>query len=244
MASTTRPLAAAISFLVLAPSAQAEERFRLLFNGSFATQSLDYASTRNFTEFAEAGSNTGRFSVDSGIGIDVGLQVNVLKHVGVMASYTRYKQDAGGSFEASLPHPLYFGQPRQASGELPGNSYEESAGHLDVVVSGDTGRLNLSAWGGLSLFTVKGSLLSSVAYTHTYPYDSITISSTPTSAAKDKPKGWNVGAGVDVRLFKHVALGAQVRYSQAKARLSVGELSTEEFDAGGLQAGGGVRIVF
>lgn len=245
--ATKRQLVLALGLLALAEGAAAEDRagrFRLILNGSYDSESLTYSTTRSFTEFVESGSNTGKFSVGSGIGFDGGVQFNVLTHVGIMASVTRYARDQTGAYEAALPHPLYLNQPRRVSGDLPAASYTETAGHFDVVLTGNAGRFDVSGWGGVSVFQIEGRLLSSIQYRHSYPYDAVTITGTPTSPAKDKPKGWNVGAGLDFRVVKHVALGAQVRYSQAKAKLAAGGLETAEFDAGGFQVGGGIRLVF
>jgi opacity protein-like surface antigen len=244
MAPTLRALAVLAIAVAATSTATAEERFKLLVSGAYATKSLEFSNVRSFTDFAETGTSTGSFSVDGGAGFDAGLQFNVTKHLGVMASLTQFSRDETGHYEASLPHPLYFDRPRGPSGDLPTASYKETAGHFDLALTGNAGRWEFSGWGGVSLFQVETRVLASVQYQQTYPYDEVTVTGTPTSVVKDKPTGYNVGGGLDCRIAKHFAVGAQIRYSQAKVKLTLDNAAATEFDAGGFQAGGGLRFVF
>ncbi len=237
-------LGAAALVVAVAPAASAREHVKALLTGLYGGRVLDFSDTRTFTEFAETGTNTGTFSVPKGSGVGVAVQVAVFEHVGLMAGYTKSSRDQTGTYSASLPHPLYLGQPREVSGDLPTSSFSESAFSVDLFATTRTGRLDVSAWAGASFFAVEGRLLSSVQYSHSYPYDTVSVTSTPVTTTKDSPTGFDVGAGLDYRLVAHVALGVEVRYSGAKARLESGALSTAEFDIGGFRMGGGLRLIF
>src|SRR6185295_3169190 len=121
---------------------------------------------------------------------------------------------------------------------------KETAGHLNVVFFGHSGDLDLSAWGGVSLFQVEGDILTDVQYSEAYPYDTVTVTGTPTAKIDDSPIGFNVGGSVDFRFSKTIGLGVQARYSHAKAKLAGGDGPEIEVDAGGFQVGGGLRIYF
>ncbi len=239
-----RMLSAAALVTAFAPVASARDYVRLLLTGLYGGRALAFSDTRTFTEFAETGTNTGAFSVPRGSAFGVGVQVAVFEHVGLMAGYTSSNRDQTGTYAASLPHPLYLGQPREVSGDLPSSSFSESAFSVDLFATTRRGRLDLSAWAGVSFFRVEGRLLSSVEYTHSYPYDTVSVTSAPVTPARDSPTGFDVGAGLDYRLAQHVALGVEGRYSGAKGRLESGGLSTGQFDVGGLRVGGGLRLIF
>jgi opacity protein-like surface antigen len=239
-----RILSAAALVTLFAPAASARDHVRVLLTGLYGGRTLGFSDTRTFTEFAETGTNTGTFSVPRGSGVGAGVQVAVFQHVGLMAGYTRSNRDQTGTYAASLPHPLYLGQPRAVSGDLPASSFSESAFSVDLFATTRSGRLDLSGWAGVSLFRVEGRLLSSVEYTHAYPYDTVSVTSSPVTPTTDSPTGFDVGAGLDYRLAQHVALGVEGRYSGAKARLESGALSTGQFDVGGFRVGGGLRLIF
>lgn len=235
--------------LLLPLAAHAEDttprgRVTLFGNGVFAAKSLAFAQTRSFTEFAETAKADASYAADSAPGFDVGVQFDVTRHIGLRASAARTRRDRKATFAASLPHPLYFDRPRMASGNLPDTKMTETGGHLDLVLMTSAGKLDVSVWGGVSVYKVETTLLDAVQYSHSYPYDSVTITATPTSAVRDTPKGFNVGAGFDYRLARHFGLGAQLRYGSAKAKFAPGGSTQVEIEAGGVQAGGGLRLYF
>ncbi|MGH2626697.1 MAG: hypothetical protein ACRDHY_08620, partial [Anaerolineales bacterium] len=110
----------------------ANKRFRAILNGAFAPTSLSYNETRKLTEFAEAGTLEASYKDDPGPGLDLGLQYNFTKHLGVLIGFSRVSRSGGGRYAASLPHPLYFNQHRKVDGSLAGYDYRESAAHLDL----------------------------------------------------------------------------------------------------------------
>ena len=234
---------------LLAPlAASAEEsargRVTLFGSGMFAARSLAFSESRTFTEFAETAHVDSSYSADSAAGFDVGVQFDVTRHIGVRASAARARRDRKAAYTASLPHPLYFDKPRTASGELPGSKLTETGGHLDLVLTASRGKLDVSAWGGVSRYKVETELLTGIEYSQSYPYDSVSITATPTIAVRNTPTGFNVGAGLDYRIARHFGVGAQIRYGSAKAKFNPSGTSTVEIEAGGLQAGGGVRLYF
>jgi hypothetical protein len=167
------------------------------------------------------------------------------RRFGLAVALGYLKRSESVTFTAALPHPFYFGRPRPASGTANGLSYSETAGHLDLVVVPASGRhLEVSLFAGVSLIKVRADLIDHIQYTQTYPYDVVSEVSAPSAPFLDNPFGFNLGASLDGRLSQHVALGAQGRFSRARARLHPSAGNTLGLDAGGFQVGAGIRFLF
>jgi len=232
-----------LALLAGAASAQsADTRFKLLVDGLYAF-SLDYSQTRSFQEFAEAGSLDVDASHDGGLGFGAALQFDFTPRFGLRASATYVNRDGTLSATGSLPHPLYFDQPREFTAELTGLSWKETSFHLDLVVGGRSGPLDLSLFAGGSLVKVEADVAGSLEKTEAYPYDEVDATLRTTSVS-DSPFGFNAGAGLDYRFSDRVALGAQFFYSRAKAKLPMADGSTLEVDAGGPHVTAGLRFMF
>jgi hypothetical protein len=207
--------------------------------------SQDFTQTGRFTEFAEEGSLTAEHSADAGPGFEIGFQIRAGGRLAVRADVSITKRDQAAAFTAALPHPLYFDQPRLAEGQVDDFSYAESALHLDLVYAAlRTDRLALELFAGPSLFRVESDLIERIDYVQSYPFDSVSVSGVASARVEDTPFGFNLGVGLDYRLGARFGLGAQVRFSQARAELVVSEGHRAEIDAGGIQAGIGVRLFF
>ena len=227
-----------------APCAQAADRAKLFVNGALQAGSLDFTQQRTFTEFAEEGRLDNRYAVKSGLGGEFGFQWRFGRRLGVMASVSLFKREDTGSFSALLPHPLYLNHERRAAGSRADLSHRETAGHVSLVYIRETNSLELSLFGGPSLISVKTDFLDRVVYSHTYPYDNVTVRGVDTASADDSAFGFNVGGGLDYRLNRRFGLGAQVRFSKATVNLIASDGREIHVDAGGLQAAAGFRIFF
>jgi len=241
-------LAAAAGLLILGllPGlAGAESRTALSLSGLYGLGSSSFRESRSFTQFAEAGRFDAGYQADPGPGFEGAVRQMLGRHFGLAVALGYLKRSESVAFSAVLPHPLYFGRPRLASGTRNGLSYSETAGHLDLVFVPAAGRhLEASLFAGVSLIKVRADLIDHIEYTQTYPYDTVTAVSAPSAAFLDNPFGFNLGASLDGRLSEHIALGAQGRFSRAKARLHPSPGNTLELDAGGFQIGAGIRFLF
>jgi hypothetical protein len=93
--------------------------------------------------------------------------------------------------------------------------------------------------GGLSLFNVEKAFIADVTYTETYPYDSATFSEAVLRRESLSETGFHAGADATFKLGRSWGVGGLVRYSKASVPFNDGSL-----DVGGLQLGGGVRVIF
>jgi opacity protein-like surface antigen len=83
-----------------------------------------------------------------------------------------------------------------------------------------------------------------VDYTQAYPFDTVTVTGTPLATTRDHGFGFNVGAGLDWQVARHVALGTQVRFSRATVSLAPTADDRVEIAAGGVHVTGGLRLDF
>src|SRR5258708_29102480 len=110
--------------------------------------------------------------------------------------------------------------------------YPGTAGHPALVFAPASGKhLEASLFAGVSLIKVRADLIDHIEYSQIYPYDTVTAVSAPSATFLDNPFGFNLGASLEGRLTEHVALGAQGRFSRAKARLHPSPATTLGFHA-------------
>lgn len=238
--------ATTILCLALAAPALAADgpyKFKLLIGGGYEPTALDFSQTLTESQYQESASVTTSYTADKVPGVDIGLQWNAGRHVGVQIAGTRYDRDVTGTFSASFPHPLYYNQPRAAAGSVTGK-LTETAGHLSLVAFGHSGSLDVSGWAGVSFFDVKADLLEGVTVAQSYPYDSVTVTAAPVGSVSDSAVGFNVGASLDWRFAKSVGVGVQGRFAQAKAKLAVPNGDPLEVNVGGFALGAGLRLYF
>ena len=239
----SRPAAALTFVLLIAGSAATAGEVRIFLNGLYNLSSLKYSDSRTVTEFAETGSLDTSYEGKKGPGVEGGFQYNFTRSLGAAASFAWLGRDATASYSASLPHPLYLNQPRKVSGDVDGLKFRETAVHVDLVVGGRSGSLRFGVFAGPSFFKIEGDLLDRITYSHTYPYDTVTVTGTPLVKGDDNPIGFNAGGGLDYVLGAHGALGIQARFSRSKAELAADQ-GVVKVDVGGLDVAFGVRIYF
>lgn len=228
----------------VAPATGAD-RARIFLNGAFDVGSVDYSQSRTFKEFAEDAKLDTQYSAGSGKGVELGFHYRIKGRIGAMASVSFMSRDASASVSASLPHPLYLNQPRQASTTKDGLSYGETTVHVDFVYAIPAGKsLEFFLFAGPSYASVKADVVTRLNYQQSYPFDTVTVAGVDQSEVSDSAFGFNVGGGADYRLGKRFALGAQARFTSASAKLAPAEGPTIDIDAGGFQVAVGVRVSF
>jgi hypothetical protein len=227
--------------------AAAPDRFRLVMNASFWPVKTSFGDTRTLTEYAEQTTMRTSYDASTGFGPDAALQVSLVRGLGLLVGYSYVSRDVTGHVDVSRPHPLYLNRNRSASAEISGYGLTEGALHLDLAYARAAGRLDWALFAGATLFQVQADLLQTPAYDDVYPYDELTITSTPSTTVKKNQTGFNVGGRLDYRLgrSRRVGVGLQALYSQASVKLrAVPEATEATYDAGGFSVGAGLRFYF
>jgi opacity protein-like surface antigen len=219
-------------------------KFKIELDGAFGAAASAFNESRTYREFAEDGVINTDYKGKAGPGFEVGLQYRFTRSIGVNAAFGLLNRDEDATFDAQLPHPLYFNRDREASGALTGYKYKETAFHLGLVVTGGQGTLSYSLFAGPSFIKVESDVLDTLQYSHSYPYDTVTVTATPAKTVDDNPIGFHVGGGLDFRLGNSFGLGTKVRFARAKAKIVPVEGEQLEIDAGGLSVTAGLRLFF
>jgi hypothetical protein len=124
-------------------------------------------------------------------------------------------------------------------------THEELGVHLQVMAMLPVGqRLSVVVFGGPSFFRMSRGLVADVQYDDRYPYDSATFAGAGTSDASARKLGFNTGADVGYFFASNVGVGGVIRFSGATVNLDAQDGTTVAVDAGGFQAGAGLRLRF
>jgi len=163
---------------------------------------------------------------------------------------TRYSKSTPTQLNGAVPHPFFFDQDRDVSGDVGGLKREEMAIHIRGSYEFPTGnRFQVMAFGGPSFFRVKQGIVTDFTYTDAYPYDTATFATGEVVEARESKLGFN--AGVDAAFFftRQLGVGGIVQFGGATLDFASAGGGTQEvkaggLQAGGLQAGGGLRLRF
>jgi hypothetical protein len=183
--------------------------------------------------------------VPKAIAFDGGVLVRVAGNFGVGFAVSSFNKDSNAAVTGTVPHPFFFNTPRPLSGTATGTERTELATHIQAAYIITSGRIDVAVSGGPSIFNVKQGLVSDVTYSDSYPFDSVTFTSATTTSVSVTKLGFNVGADIGVRLSKNFGVGGLIRFSRASLAFPLAGSATDvSSDAGGLNAGGGVRFFF
>jgi opacity protein-like surface antigen len=241
-------IAAAAFVLMGTPTlAQTGEPFRgfVSVNGGYQASSTDFRDSIVFTEFVEQGTVDSSYTVNSGPQLDIGGGARVWRALGIGGAITRFSKSGAASVTGKIPHPFFFNQARLVEGEAAGLKREELAVHIQamaIVPAGD--RLSLAVFAGPSFFNVKQAIVRRLQYSQQYPYDAATFSGVDTDTPSESAIGFNAGADVGYFFARNVGIGGVIRFTRASVDFTSIDGETVPVDAGGVQAGAGLRLRF
>jgi hypothetical protein len=186
-----------------------------------------------------------RYPARPGVLVDGGVGLRVWKNLGVGFAVSRTTGEGAADVDAKIPHPLQFQQPRTVIGEQSGVTHEETGVHAQVQFSiPATRRLILVLSAGPSRLSVEQELVTDVLYDEEYPFDIATFRSATTRASKASVTGFNAGADLRWMLGRHMGFGGMVRFIRGSVDLTTDNDRRIRVRAGGVQAGGGIRVAF
>ena len=108
-----------------------------------------------------------------------------------------------------------------------------------------TGRFGGVLYAGPTVFRITQDAVETLAVTETYPYDTVAIAPGGSPAElSERAVGFHAGADVTWFVTKRLGVGATARYATAKTSVTIGGGSPFDLEAGGFQAGLGLRVRF
>lgn len=168
--------------------------------------------------------------------------------IGMGMAVSQFTRTTPGTLSAAVPHPFFFGAPRQVNGPITGLQREDTALHAQVMsVWGIGSHVEVTLSGGPSLFRVRQGIATDFTYPDQYPFDSASLQLAQVATAKNKMLlGIGVNAGGDAAFFftRRVGVGVTAMFTRSHLDLPVSASRTVQVKAGGVTTAGGLRLRF
>jgi hypothetical protein len=227
-------------------AAQPTDRIYISIDGAFQAGVEDFGETVSFVENAENGTFSTEYNVESGPALNISAGATIWRNIGVGVGVTRFSRSTPISLTASVPHPFFFNRARSISGDIGGLKREELAVHVQARANfTPSPKIQAVLFAGPSFFSVDQGIVNDFEISETYPYDTATFSRGVTTTVDESKVGFNVGADVGYFFTRQIGVGGSVQWSGTTIDMPAsGGTGTFELKAGGLQAGGGLRLRF
>lgn len=199
-------------------------------------QRRSFGTSGTFPIHDETGTFRSDQIVTNGPFVDFSGGVKAWQNLSFGVGYSTYSSHGNSSVTASIPHPLFFNQPRTSTQDVPSLQRTEHGVHVMAVwLMPVTNKIDVALSVGPSFIQVKQRLVSSVtvaAGTQTFTPNVSTESGTV--------KGANIGVDGTYMFSPRFGAGMLIRYAGGKVDLP----SVKGVRAGGFQGGIGARIRF
>jgi hypothetical protein len=219
----------------------ASERGYVTAAADFLAAGSDFTDTIHPIQFGEPSTITTSYHLGFAPGFAIGGGARVWRQLAVGVEVGRTSRAHDGDVSAQVPHPFFFNQPRSVSGTVTALDRTELAVHVLVSWIAPISRSwQLAVSGGPSWITVDQDVVSDIAVTQTYPYDTATFASAMTQRMSNGHAGFNAGVNALWFVAPHAAIDFGARYAHASVLLT----STATTDAGGAHVTAGLRLRF
>ncbi|MSO45485.1 MAG: hypothetical protein EXQ59_01785 [Acidobacteria bacterium] len=217
----------------------------VVVNGGYELTSNDFADAGSSPENAEQARFTTDYTVNTGPAFDVAGGVAIWRRLGLGVGVERSSRATPVALTGSVPHPFFFNRDRSVSGTVTGLTREELAVHVKATVVAPIGtRVQVLLFGGPSFFLVTQGVITDFTWTEAYPYDVATFNTARPTSAKASKVGFHAGADVAVFFTRQIGVGGTVQFAGASVALTAAGGESLDAQAGGIKAGGGLRLRF
>jgi hypothetical protein len=213
--------------------------------GGFQGGARDLTDARAFTIYDEVGTIATSQRFGGGGLIWLGGGYKVWQSFLVGAAISRTADTYNTTIAASVPHPLFFNQPRATGTEAGGLKHGETGFHLQAIwMVPVADRLDLGVSIGPSFVNVTHTFVTDVGVEEVgFPFSQANIGRVTTAEISDTAIGVNVGADITYAWTRQLGVTGALRYVRANARMGVAGENID-VDAGGFQIAIGARFVF
>lgn len=213
-------------------------------------QDQTFTDSSTFTIYGETGAVAAGHTVGGGQLFDISAGMRVWRSLSIGIGYSTISNKNDALVTARVPHPIVFGQSRQATVTAESLEHSENAVHLQFSwLIPLTNKFDVSVFAGPSFFTVRQDVATIRApqdIRDAAPFTSVTITSVSITDVKDSAVGVHIGVDGTYLVRPMFGVGIFLRYAGASLELPVtaGSTRDEDLKAGGFQAGGGLRVRF
>jgi hypothetical protein len=241
----TLVFAASTAYAQRPPARPAALRGYVWVDGGYQAGTEDFSNGGTFTQYLEEASFDSDYDVRPGPQFNVGGGVRVWRALHAGVAITRFTRTTPTRITGAIPHPFFFSRPRSFEGDVTSLKREEIAVHVQArAVFAATPRIQVALFGGPSMFNVNQGVVGGVQYSESYPFDTAAFQSATTSTAKKSRVGFNAGGDVAYFFMKNLGVGGSVQFARAEVTLPAGDATDVTTNAGGIQAGVGIRLRF
>lgn len=238
----------AVLCAVCSDPAAAQERLRIMAGAGQQTTTTTISQKQTFDRYFEQGSFTFERIIPKAVVYDFGGAVRVWRRLYAGGAVSMFNTTGAGTLETRVPHPLQFNKPRITTSEVARANRLEIGQHLMVgwAIPADAG-LDFLLFAGPSIFTAEQLLVRSLTFSlasEVFPFDELASPPVVTETLRDNVVGYNAGVDMTWRLNRRIGLGLLLRYSNGKKEFTPTGAEPVALTAGGLHAGGGVRVLF
>jgi hypothetical protein len=203
-----------------------------------------FSATTNIPVYQQTSTLTTIYRVPSGQSFDGGVILRMSGGFGVGVGVSSFAERQAATISGSIPHPLFL-RPRPISGTTSPLERSEIIGYINAAYVHSGTRMDLGMSGGPAFFTVNQDLVANVTYDEAPPFDTVAFTGALVTKATATSIGFNASVDVGIKLWKNIGVGAAVRYSRASVTFPLANTASGvHADAGGLHAGGGLRLYF
>ena len=219
--------------------------FSIGVSGGYQVGSHDFTDSATFVANAEEAQYRTSYRVKGGPALQISGGAPLWRQLGVGVAFSRFSHATPTTLNGTVPHPFFFNQPRTIDGTISDLARSETAVHLQLRgVFTASRRIQVTVGGGPSYFRVKQQVVTHVSYTDAYPYDTAQFRAVTSTSGSATRVGFNAGADVAYFVTNRIGFGFGVLASGASLDMPAAEGGTQSIDAGGVQAGAGIRLRF
>ncbi|MEQ1896598.1 MAG: outer membrane beta-barrel protein [Vicinamibacterales bacterium] len=230
---------------VSAQTGEPPSRVVVAVNYAFQATANDFTDAATIRRNAEDGRDSVVYRVPTGAAFDVAGGVSIWRGLGVGVGVSRFTHATDATASGSIAHPFFFSRPRAITGPVAGLTREELAVHVQARLTLPVGqRLMVVLFAGPSYFQAKQEVVTDLAYTESYPYDTAAFAPPGTRSASQNRIGVNAGGDLGFFFTRQIGVGVTARYAGTTVDLPSiggGKVSAK---VGGVQAGIGLRLRF
>jgi hypothetical protein len=220
------------------------ERVYIAIGGGYQGGAKDFTDAITFTQYLEPARLDATYQRKNGPAIEGSGTVRLWRNLGVSVGFSTFSKAGTGEVSTEIPHPFSFGQTRTGGPfTFGGVTHDETIVRVEAAVLVPVGRRAVVMVGaGPAFVSLTQEVVSSARWEEAgYPYDSpVVIDGVNKTRETSSKTGFSGGIDVGLYFSRYIGAGVGVRYVHAK--MPVNERIS--LDAGGLQAGAGLRFRF
>jgi len=218
--------------------------FSVNYGYQFGNRSFEESLSHKIYD-EDATYSIGHSSGEGGL-LDIGGGIRVWRNLAAGVAITSFSTKARADITGKVPHPLFFGRPRNVTYPRVGLEYKELGIHLQMAwVVPLSGWFSMTFSGGPSFFSIDQSLITTVTPAGEIgaPYDEVGVASAAAKSVGAGGVGGNVGVDLTYLVTGQLGVGLFGRWTAAAVDIAASG-GKQSIDAGGVQAGIGLRMRF